>query len=943
MLRPGHLARLLWLALICLALPTEVFAAEAAPEEAPLPAIVQRPDSQALVVTLTLNRIEIGENLIVYQDGSRLLVPLGSLMAALEVAITADPETGKAFGFFIREDRRFALDLAQGTATFAGRTFAIPPGSVERQLTDLYVDSSLLSEWFSIRLFLKMEDLALLVSSIELLPVQERLERERRRSGVIRPGAPGEYEVIEPAWQWLSWPVIDTSVQYSTTRSGGQLQQQGGYTSLVTGMAGGLDYAISANGVIPSQTDQDTTLRATIGRRDPRGGLLGPLDAKEVLAGDVSSPTLPLISDSFAGRGATISTFPLHRLSDLQRVTLRGELPVGWQVELYRGGDLIDFQTSGNDGRYEFINVPTIPGLNAFKLVFYGPEGQRREEDQPVYVSAATLEAGETGFRVLFNQQNTDLLGNHPSVILEPATAFNRFDLLARNQLLSQPDVDDGKLRYIVEAEHGITDMLSVNGTLSSIPVGSVQTEYAQTGLRANLLGTLSTVDVATSSAGGIAYGPGVQGQIDSTAWLFSYERFEEFISQRSFDLILNEPLNALTTAQLTGLLPDLGLGRAPFATSATLGEVRNGDSHLELSARVSNYIDRFTVSAETQAHVISHQPTQSDEVFRVGTQFGKLGLRGEAIYDLTPSGELAAVQVTGDYALRPDLNVRAGITQLQTRPQETQLTTGVAVLLNQLQVGTDLEVSNRGDFTALLKLSFSFGMEPRTGTPTFRGENIAGTGIVAPMAFLDRNGDGVFGPGDVPLPNVRFTGGGVPFRGQTDQTGTALITGLEPYRETPVAIDVESLNDPFWRPADQKIAVLSRPGSVVPLQFPVYETGAIDGIIELNRDGQRVALPGIRVQAFDANGKVAVQTLSGYDGSFFLEGVRLGRYLIRADPDQLARLHLVAPEPRSVALALDKPTISIGTIGLSREPAPKATGDARATRAAVPEAKNQN
>lgn len=930
MLRPGHLARLLALLVpVCSTMPTGVFAAEAAArEEAPLPAVVQRPDSQALVVTLTLNRIDIGENLIVYQDGKRLLVPLGSLMAALEVAITSDPDAGKAFGFFIREDRRFELDLAKGTATFAGRTFTLPPGSVERQLTDLYVDSALLSEWFSIRLFLKMEDLALLVSSLELLPVQERLERERRRSGVIRPGAPGEYNVIEPSWQWLSWPVIDTSVQYSTTRSGGQIEQQGGYTTVVTGMAGGLDYDISANGVVPSQTNQDTTLRATIGRRDPRGGLLGPLDAKEALVGDVSSPTLPLISDSFAGRGATLSTFPLHRLSDLQRVTLRGELPVGWQVELYRGGDLIDFQTSGNDGRYEFFNVPTIPGLNAFKLVFYGPEGQRREEEQPIYVSAATLDAGETGFRLLVNQQNTDLIGNHPSVVLQPSIAFNRFDLLARNQLLSQPNIDDGKLRYVAEAEHGISDTLSVNGTLSSIPVGTVQTEYAQTGLRASWLGALSTVDMATSSAGGISWGTGVQSQFDSTAWLLSYNRFEDFISQRSFDLALNEPLNALTTAQLSGLLPDLGLGRFPFFTNATLGEARNGDSHLELSERLSSYIDRFTVGAETQAHVISHQPTQSAEIFRLGTQFGKLGLRGEAIYDLTPTSELAAIQVTGDYAFRPNLNLRAGVTQLQTRPQETQFTTGAAVLLNHLQVGSDVNVSSRGDFSVLLKLSFSFGMEPRTGTPNFLGEQFARTGVVAPMAFLDRNGDGVFGPGDVPLPNVRFTGGGVPFRGATDVTGTALITGLEPYRETPVAIDLESLNDPFWRPADQKIAVLSRPGSIVPLEFPVYETGAIDGVIELDRDGQRVALPGIRVQAFDANGKVAAQTLSGYDGSFFLESVRLGRYVLRIDPDQLARLHLIAPEAQPIVLSLDKPTISTGTTTLVRAPAASAAAE---------------
>jgi outer membrane usher protein FimD/PapC len=168
----------------------------------------------------------------------------------------------------------------------------------------------------------------------------------------------------------------------------------------------------------------------------------------------------------------------------------------------------------------------------------------------------------------------------------------------------------------------------------------------------------------------------------------------------------------------------------------------------------------------------------------------------------------------------------------------------------------------------------------------------------------------------------VRFRTDNAPLRGQTDQTGSTLITGLEPYRETPVAIDVESLEDPFWKPADQKIAVLPRPGSVVQLSFPVYETGAIDGTVEIDRGGQRVPLPGVRVQAFDANGKVAAETISGYDGFFFLEAVRLGRYVLRVDPDQLVRLHLAAPEPQAIALSLDKPTISAGMITLTRVPA---------------------
>src|SRR5260221_300563 len=881
MARLGHLALLL----IVLA-PLNVRAAPegGAAAEAPLMRLVQRPQDQALILNLTLNRTSIGENFIVYQDKKRLLIPLAGVMSALEIAITTDPDTGTAAGFFINENRRFSLDLAAGTASVNGRTFVLEPGSVERQLTDIYVDAALLADWFSIRFHLVSEDLTLIVFSVELLPIQERLDRERRRAGVRRPGEFGPYTIVEPPAKWIDWPFVDTNIQYSTTKNNGQMLQQGQYSSVVTGMVGGLDLDMSLNGSVPQQQGYQQFLRATLGQRDPRGGLLGPIDAREFALGDVSSPSLPLVSNSVAGRGATLSTFPLHRLSDLQRVTLRGELPVGWQVELYRGSDLIDFQTSTSDGRYEFLNVATIAGLNAFRLVFYGPEGQRREQEQPIYVAAATVGAGETGYSLLFNQQNTDLFGNHPNSQVQ-TTAFTRFAQL--NQLLSQPNLNNGALRFNAEAEHGISDSLSLNGAVSSLPLGNTEAQYFQTGLRAAWLGALANLSAATSSNGGVAAGTSVQSQINSLYWLLSYNRFlDHYVSERSFDLLLNQPLVATSAVQLNGLVPGFGNGRLPFATSATYSEAENGTSHLELRGRLTSYVSRFTLAAETQSELVSHQTTQSQEVFRVGTQFGRIGLHGETIYNLTPTAKLSATQLTADFLARPNLNLRLGVTRLQTQPQETQFTAGAAVLFNNLALGADANVSDRGDFSILFKIAFSFGVEPRTSQPVFRGQSFARSGAISPLVFLDRDGDGKFGPEDVPLPNVRLRSENYVFRDKTDQSGTALITGLDPYQETPVRIDPETLEDPFWKPAEQNLSVLPRPGSVVKLDFPVYETGEVDGAVEVERGGQHAPLPGIRLQVVDGDGKVVAQALSGYDGSVFVHGVRLGNLTFPARTD---------------------------------------------------------
>src|SRR6266436_2709998 len=121
MARLGHLALLL-----IFVTPSGALGAPAAPQggavEAPLMRLVQRPQDQALILNLTLNRTSIGENFIVYEDKKRLLVPLAGVMSALEIAITTDPDGGTASGFFINENRRFSLDLAAGRASVDGRT-----------------------------------------------------------------------------------------------------------------------------------------------------------------------------------------------------------------------------------------------------------------------------------------------------------------------------------------------------------------------------------------------------------------------------------------------------------------------------------------------------------------------------------------------------------------------------------------------------------------------------------------------------------------------------------------------------------------------------------------------------------------------------------------------------------------------------------------------------
>src|SRR3546814_10416771 len=79
----------------------------------------------------------------------------------------------------------------------------------------------------------------------------------------------------------------------------------------------------------------------------------------------------------------TDTLFPyttLFRSDSFDKTSFRGDLPAGWDAELYRNGQLLAFATLNGDGRYEFLDVPLQYGTNRFEIVLYGSQGQIRRE-----------------------------------------------------------------------------------------------------------------------------------------------------------------------------------------------------------------------------------------------------------------------------------------------------------------------------------------------------------------------------------------------------------------------------------------------------------------------------------------------------------------------------------------------------------------------------------
>jgi hypothetical protein len=104
--------------------------------------------------------------------------------------------------------------------------------------------------------------------------------------------------------------------------------------------------------------------------------------------------------------------------------------------------------------------------------------------------------------------------------------------------------------------------------------------------------------------------------------------------------------------------------------------------------------------------------------------------------------------------------------------------------------------------------------------------------------------------------------------------------------------------------PQRQGVGLVTRPGRVATIDFPVVSTGEIDGTVRLRRGGELQEVSKVELQLLDPAGEIVQVVTTAFDGFYLFERILPGRYTLRVDPEQVARLHLNAPPEHQLTLA---------------------------------------
>jgi hypothetical protein len=835
--------------------------------------------AELLILEFNFNRYILSDGVLGYLYDGRLYLPIGEVAQILDFAINVDTSREQAVGWFLEENRQFFIDVKQGKAVVEGKTYPFDPNSVFID-EDIFIDSKLLGSWLPVRFEFDLSALLVNVTSPETLPFEARLKRENIYSRIKRTSKEkATYPHTSAPYNLLSWPAIDSSFDFNFDSDANKFS-----TDSSTRITGDFLYMNTEVFTSGNREDSLSVLRLKMGRQDPENQLLGSLKVSEFSIGDIFSPQIPLVANSKPGAGFQISSFPLLQEAEFDRINLRGEQQVGWEVELYRNEVLLDVQTEPNaDGRYEFLDVPLLFGSNIVRVVLIGPQGQRREKVQRYNVGLDQAPPGKSYFRFSTTFQNKNL-----------------FEVTDNEDIT--PSDGDNEARYIAEFQRGINHHLSLTGNFSSLALDGKRHYFGTLGLRTGLGGALSRFDVTTNGDGGTALEAAVLTNLKGVSVFLEHTRFYDFQSERETNQ--SDSIDSRSNFRLESSLPSFGfIPRIPWSLTGDFEQRKSGVDQIDLSNRLSVFMMGVAASNTFDwSHSYggsSSSSTESSGSFQLSGRLMELKLRSSLNYSVSPDSKLSSTSISSDFSLSPDFSVNLGLTKQLEESKLTIFNAGLNRRFESFAIGFNTTFDDGGSFFMGSSLTFSLGREPRTGNWVHSSDRVASTGMVSARVFIDANGNQVFDKGDTPLENAKFKQGNQ----KTNKDGIALLTGLSIARPIDIVLDTSSLEDPFLVPVRKGYEVLARPGRPLVLDFPVSLTGEIDGIAFLITHNSEKAVSNVHLQLVDTEQNVVAETKSEFDGFYLFQMVPMGKYSIRVAADQEKRLNLKPLEPQGIVI----------------------------------------
>jgi hypothetical protein len=802
-----------------------------------------------VIIELRAGRVA-QRTLVALTDGIQVLVPARPLFELIEMRTELDAQgclrvVRQPEGTDLFVDGQ--LGIARAGTTVLPRSQVV----VHAAGGELYLGTELIAGLLGVRAEVDQAELTVTLDPADSLPVGRRVARERARDARFGAGAsaipdrvlgPNPDPLGGAALDWtLSMPDIETP---ELTGYGLRLGTRV--------LGGGLD--LRHEGV-----------RGAYGRST--GSWIGQWPEhwgwRQLRLGTVLGTGL----DPRSIHGIAASSSPFVRPLAFARNEVTGWLAPGWEIELHRNGQLVDYTYADERGFYK-LETPVDYGENPIELRAFGPNGELRELSRALPVARDRLPGGVVEYEASIGAcdgGNCDQAGN--------------LDL--RYGLSDGWTVRGGTTVF----GRGGPDLLHPYGAVS----GSLGDHWLVRG--EGVAGARGGLDVAFEPSPDLRLGAAhtrfdsdVEAPILTSAGQRSQSRaaFHFRPDPRRASTFLSGGVDQAMQEHGSSWRTNLGFNTQ--AAGVRMGvEWREERTHLpglDLAASI--------VGANASTALRTRLPV-----------VGGLFLRGTSEVDCRSLALARASLLIGR-----SLNRWARF-ELTTGWSAAEGGFGFSLSLSALEdaVHSVGRVTHYGDGRTVSG-AFAEGSvlwNEAVERMEFVPGRAIGRGGVSGSVFIDENGNGWPDAGEPLLPHVGVLVGSQ--RVRTDAFGRYAAWDLTAFEAAEVSIDLESLPSPVLVPAAMLASVVIEPNGYREMNLPLARGVEVEGrVVESGPGGgEPRPLGSVRIVLRHLQSGRTHETVTFYDGAFYFMSLPAGEYEVSmpADMSELLGLVIADPAPR--------------------------------------------
>ena len=833
------------------------------------------------LVDVRIGRLKLPETLTAYARPEGLCILTDGLLSALSVPHETD--ASGISGWFIAPDQDFSISYIDKTITRGPESPRVFDTGIFQTPDGYCLTEATWAAFLPLNVRYDARSLSVEIEPLETLPLQARLEREvARKALAVRGEKRGHNQnlIVNP-YRAVSWPIADVTFDVKAVADGALESQN------TLALAGDVLWTTGRVRTV-KDAEGDMRLRASFDRVFYDGQGLRP---KQLSFGDIAASRFSLISKSEGGRGVRVTNKPAYVAEVFDTTDIRGDLPHGWDAELYRGYQLEAFVESGDAlGEYVFDDVALRTGYNRFTVKLFGPNGETDSRVVKIFAGQDMRPENEIQYDISLVESGRYLDGAGQDT----------------GQDTAEDATEDGTDKVaLASVSYGFNRNLS---TRADIRVSESKGAALSLGAFGAKGETQTIARLSHAQDTGSAFQLGV-------AHLFKDQSFVDFRHTEYLPVAadmgdVGPAQRRVTTLNYDAKLP-LGQWGIPLKTRLKWETNRDGSQTRGVSTRIASQYKGWrwaqTNQLEQSLDVAGRSSVGLGGNFSTTRRVAGFRVRSGIDYTVAPDLTLTNLNLALQRRLNKSSFAQLSLTR-DMKGRKTQANASYSREFGGFALAAAAGLEENGQWNAGLRLSASVYFDKHKGRYAAALPGLSQSGAVQynvyeDMGEFDATSGGSLDPPE-PVAGAQFMVDRAIRHDQTNAAGQLLMRGISLHKPVTLQLSLGSLEDPFLHPVAPERSVRLRAGQIVQIDMPLHTTGDVEAMVYLQKGTQSNPVAGVDIEVRNGSGDLVGHSTTEYDGYVYIDGLPLGDLTLQVSSKALMG---IGGESTPVAFALSR------------------------------------